>query len=474
MMVMTARIVSWMVMSSDDLRYLLEPRSVAIVGASSDIRKVGGAISRNALSGSFKGRIYLVNPRRRTILGRRVYPDLTSIPGDLDLVEIVVPAEAVPDVMVQAAEKDVKAAIIVSAGFAEVGNVELQDKVRSIARSRGIRVLGPNCFGVINTMIDLDLTFSFTRALKGNIAFISQSGAMCCGTLDYAYSQGIGFSKFVNLGNKCDIDEADVLEYLESDTQTRAIALYLEGVKDGRRFMEAAEEASKHKPIIAMKAGLTEAGARAALSHTASLAGRREIIEAAFRQSGVVKVEDVEDLIGGAVALAGQPTPRGVRVGIATNAGGLGVTVADWCQSLGLEVPVLSEEVRRRIGGVLPRFASSGNPVDMTGDAGYAQYKAVSQILLECGEVDLLIAVFTSQGLVTSDGPAHGIVEAASNTGKPVIALLMGGRSVEQGRRILAQGGIPVYGFPEKAARAASVLVQRGILRPQRPLGVES
>ncbi|MEM2092487.1 MAG: CoA-binding protein, partial [Candidatus Bathyarchaeia archaeon] len=382
-----------MFMSSDGLRYLLEPRSVAVVGASSEIQKVGGAISRNALSGSYRGRIYLVNPRRKVILGHRVYPDLASVPGDLDLVEIVVPAEAVPDVMIQAGEKDVKAAIIVSAGFAETGNIELQDKVRSIAESRGIRVLGPNCFGVINTAIDLDLTFSFTKALKGDIAFISQSGAMCCGTLDYAYSQGIGFSKFVNLGNKCDVDEADVLDYLASDPQTKAIALYIEGIEDGRKFMEAARRVSKLKPLIAMKAGLTEAGARAALSHTASLAGRREIIEAAFKQSGVVKVDDVEDLIGGAVALAEQPTPKGARVGIATNAGGLGVTVADWCQILGLEVPALSENVRRRIGGVLPRFASSGNPVDMTGDAGYNQYKAVSEILLESGEIDLLIAV---------------------------------------------------------------------------------
>lgn len=451
-------------MSSDGLRYLLEPRSVAIVGASSEIQKVGGAISRNALSGSYRGRIYLVNPRRKFILGHRVYPDLASVPGDLDLVEIVVPAEAVPEVMIQAGEKGVKAAIIVSAGFAETGNIELQNKVRSLAESMGIRVLGPNCFGVINTAIDLDLTFSFTRALRGNIAFISQSGAMCCGTLDYAYSQGIGFSKFVNLGNKCDVDEADVLDYLASDPQTKAVALYIEGVGDGRRFMEAAKRASKLKPLIAMKAGLTEAGARAALSHTASLAGRREIIEAAFRQSGVVKVDDVEDLIGGAVALAGQPTPKGARIGIVTNAGGLGVTVADWCQILGLEVPALSEDVRRRIGGVLPRFASSGNPVDMTGDAGYNQYRAVSEILLESGEIDLLIAVFTSQGLVTSDGPAHGIVEAASNKGKPVLALLMGGRSVEQGRRILTQGGIPVYGFPEKTAKAASAMVQRMML----------
>ncbi|MGC8849804.1 MAG: acetate--CoA ligase family protein [Candidatus Bathyarchaeia archaeon] len=448
------------------MRCLLEPRSVAIVGASSEIQKVGGAISRNALSGSFKGRIYLVNPRRKVILGHRVYPDLASIPGELDLVEIVVPAEVVPDVMIQAGDKGVKAAIIVSAGFAETGNTELQDKVKSIARSRGIRVLGPNCFGVINTMIDLDLTFSFTKALRGSVAFISQSGAMCCGTLDYAYSQGIGFSKFVNLGNKCDIDEADVLDYLASDPQTKAIALYVEGISDGRRFMEAARRASKLKPLIAMKAGLTEAGARAALSHTASLAGRREIIEAAFKQSGVVKVDDVEDLIGGAVALAGQPTPRGARVGIVTNAGGLGVTVADWCQILGLEIPVLSEDVKRKIRGVLPRFASPGNPVDMTGDAGYNQYRAVSEILLESGEIDLLIAIFTSQGLVTSDGPAHGIVEAASNKGKPVLALLMGGRSVEQGRRILAQAGIPVYGFPEKTAKAASAMVQRMMLNP--------
>ena len=448
----------------NNIRYLLEPRSVAIVGATNKIQKVGGAIARNALSSSYPGKIYLVNPKRKTIFGHKVYPSIESVPGDLDLVEIVVPAEVVPEVMFQAADKGVKAAIIVSAGFAESGNVELQEKVRDIARSRGIRILGPNCFGVINTMIDLDLTFSFTKALKGDIAFISQSGAMCCGTLDYAYYQGIGFSKFVNLGNKCDVDEADILEYLAADPQTKAIALYLEGIRDGRRFMEAARKASRLKPIVAIKAGLTEAGARAALSHTASLAGRREIVEAAFKRSGVIKVDDIEDLIGGAVALAKQPIPRGANVGIVTNAGGLGVTVTDWCQSLGLNVPPLPEELRRRIGEVLPRFASSGNPIDMTGDAGYDQYRVVSEILLESREIDLLIAIFTSQGLVTSDGPAHGVVEAASNKGKPVLVLLMGGRSVEQGKRILIQRGIPVYSFPEKVAKAASIMFQRGIL----------
>jgi len=412
------------------------------------------------LTGAYKGKIFLVNPKLQKILGEKTYPSLDLIPEMVELVQIVVPGPLVPDILLQAAEKSVKAAIIVSSGFAETGNRQLQDKVLGIAKRYGIRVIGPNCFGLINTTLDLDLTFSFTRAIKGGVAFISQSGAMCCGTLDYAYRQDIGFSKFVNLGNKCDVDEADVLEYLIQDPQTKAIALYIEGIKNGRRFMEAAEEASQSKPLIAVKSGLTEAGARAALSHTASLASKKEIIEAAFKQAGIVKVEDIEDLIGGAVALAGQPTPKGDNVGIVTNAGGLGVTVADWCQILGLSVPAISRELRYKIEEMLPKFASSVNPVDMTGDADYNKYKLICREFLESQEIDLLISIFTSQGLVSSDGPARGIAEASRNSGKPVLALLMGGASIEQGKRILTEREIPVYYFPEKVAKAALSLTR--------------
>ncbi|MBS7631961.1 CoA-binding protein [Candidatus Bathyarchaeota archaeon] len=449
----------------ESLKPLFEPKSVALIGASHKLHKVGGALARNALSSSFSGQIYPVNPNLKTLFGHRVYRDLNEVPEVVDLVEIAVPGSAVPRVLLEAAQKGVKAAIIVSSGFAEIGNFELQEELAKISHRYGIRILGPNCFGLINTAVGLDLTFSFTQAIKGSISFISQSGAMCCGTLDYAFQKGIGFSKFINLGNKCDVDEADALIYLSEDPQTKAIALYIEGIRDGRRFMAAAKEASKNKPIIGIKAGLTEAGARAALSHTGSLANRKELVDAAFLQSGVVRVDDIEDLIGGALALAWQPPPRGTRIGIITNAGGLGVTVADWCQILDLKVPVFSEEMRSKLRAVLPEIAATANPVDMTGDADFDRYKAVSQILLESEEVDLLIAIFTSQGLVTSYGPAQAISETANKTRKPVLAMLMGGSSIEQGRRILIQNEIPVYHFPEKIAIAAKALTQLRSLR---------
>ena len=222
----------------DQMKYILEPRSVAIIGASNKIHRVGGAITRNALESNFRGDIYLVNPRLPKIFGKAVYPQLSEIPGPIDLIEIIIPAPKIPMIIDEAIAKGVKGAIIISAGFAEIGNQDLQDEVMRTAKRGGIRVLGPNCFGIINTDIDLDLSFTFTKALKGSLAFISQSGAMCCGTLDWAYREELGFSKFINLGNKCDLNESDALLYLEKDAQTEIIAMYLEGITNGRHLFQ--------------------------------------------------------------------------------------------------------------------------------------------------------------------------------------------------------------------------------------------
>ncbi|WP_455367931.1 acetate--CoA ligase family protein [[Eubacterium] cellulosolvens] len=447
--------------STGSLRPLFYPKSVAIIGATNKVHKVGGAIVRNALGSPFTGKIYLVHPTLKAIFGQKVYSSVDELPESVELVEIAVPSTKVPDVLLQAARRGTKAAIIVSAGFAEVGNRELQDQILSIVKEHNIRVLGPNCFGLINPTIDLDLTFSFTKALKGSVAFISQSGAMCCGTLDYAYQRNIGFSKFVNLGNKCDINEVDILEFLAEDSDTEAIALYLEGIQDGRHLMDAAKKVSQVKPIVAVKAGLTEAGARAALSHTASLAGRAEIVRAAFKQSGIVLVDDIEDLIIGSMAAAFQPSPLGLNIGIATNAGGLGVTVADWCQTLGFKVPFFSGDLKQKIEEEIPPFGSAVNPVDMTGDADYTRYREVCGAMIKNPDIHILIAIYTSQGLISSDGPARAIADTASESKKPILALFLGGASITQGERILVQKKVPVFHFPEKVAKAAKILFEK-------------
>ena len=444
---------------SGQLRGLLEPRTVAIVGASGKIDRVGGAITRNALEGEYRGKIHLVNPNANQIFGRKVYQSIEEVPDDIDLVEIVVRAPLVPMVMEQAVRKGVKGAIIISSGFAEIGRKDLQDQVVRIAKEGGIRIIGPNCFGLINTEIGLDLSFTFSKPLKGSIAFVSQSGAMCCGTLDWAQREEVGFSKFINLGNKCDVDEADVLAYLGEDRQTKVIAIYMEGINDGRKLFEIMKFVSRKIPVVVLKAAVTEPGVRAAISHTGSMAGRIEIFRAALSQAGAILVEDVEDLFDSAQSFS-QPQSRGRNVAVISNAGGLAVMTADWCHRLGLSIPKLPSQIVEKLRSFLPRIASSINPVDMTGNADYECYKRVLETISETETIDIIIPIFVSQGLVTSAGPARAVVETQRICDKPLLAYWMGGTSIVNGVRILKRGGIPVYSSPERVARATAALVK--------------
>lgn len=440
------------------MKTLVEPSSVAIVGASGKIQKVGGAITRNVLEGGYGGKIYFVNPNAERIFGKKVYRSLKAIPDSVDLLEIVVPAPLVPSVMEQAVERGVRGAVVISSGFAEVGRRDLQDQVVRVAKKGGIRIIGPNCFGLINTEIGLDLSFTFSKPLKGSIAFVSQSGAMCCGTLDWAHKEEVGFSKFINLGNRCDVDEADVLAYLGEDLQTEVIAMYIEGIQDGRKLFESIRRVSEKKPVVVLKAGVTTPGARAALSHTGSIAGRVEIVQAVLKQAGAVLVEDIEEMFD-SVQVFSQPEAKGRDVAIISNAGGLAVMVADWCHKLGLSVPRLPDKTVDELRTFLPSIASPFNPVDMTGDADYERYKKVLETISEAKTTDLIISIFVSQGLVTSDGPARALVEIQKTCGKPMVAYWMGGNSIMNGIRILKRGGVPVYSSPKRVAGAAAKLV---------------
>ena len=440
------------------MKRIMEPRSVAIIGASGKIEKVGGAITRNALESEYRGRIYLVNPNTTSIFGRKVYASVEKIPDAVDLAEIVVPAPSVPHVMEEAARKQVQGVVIISAGFAEVGRDRLQAQVVRIAAEAGIRVIGPNCFGIINTEIGLDLSFTFSKALRGSTAFVSQSGAMCCGTLDWAYKEEMGFSKFINLGNKCDVDEADALLYLVEDPQTKIIAMYIEGVTQGRRLFETMKQVSRRKPIVVLKAGTTAPGARAARSHTGSLAGSTTIVKTAVKQSGALWTEDIEELFDAAQVL-GQHPAQGRNVAILSNAGGLGVITTDWCHRLGLQVPKLPAQTVDELEAFLLPIASTANPIDMTGTAEYHCYKRVLNTLLQLESIDLIIPIFVSQGLITSDGPARAVVEEGRKGDKPILAFWMGGNTIINGVRILRRGGIPVFSSPARVAKAAAALV---------------
>lgn len=409
------------------MRRLIEPRSVAIVGATDKMDKVGGAVTRNALGSKYAGKIYLINPNVTEMFRQKVYPNIESIPDNIDLVEVIINASLVPESLNQAAQKGVKGAIIISSGFAEVGKRDLQNQITEIAQQNGIRTLGPNCFGLINTEIDLDLSFTSSKPLKGSIAFVSQSGAMCCGTLDWAAREEVGFSKFINLGNKCDVDEADCLAYLQDDPQTKVIAIYVEGIRDGKKLFQAIKSVSKKKPILILKAGVTESGAKAALSHTGSVAGNMGIVKAALTQAGAITVEDIEELYD-AMQVFNQPCPNGRNVAIISNAGGLGVVTADWCSKQGLTLPELPLKTVEQLRAILPSIASSHNPIDMTGNANYQRYKEAIEIVSASENIDIIIALYVSQGLVASEEPAKAIVDASKYCGKPLLAYFLGGK----------------------------------------------
>ncbi|MHA1237731.1 MAG: acetate--CoA ligase family protein [Candidatus Odinarchaeia archaeon] len=450
------------------IKQLMEPKSIALVGASDATSKVGGVITRNLLSSEYAGKIYLVNPRKSKIFNFNVYPSLREIPGEIDLVEIVIPAEHVPEVVKEAAEKKVKGIIIISSGFAEVGNVNLQNEVVKIAKENNIRVIGPNCFGVVNTEISLDLTFTFTKAMLGNIAFVSQSGAMCCGALDWASKYEIGFSKFINLGNKCDVDEGDLLPYLAEDTQTKVVAMYIEGIKEGRKFLKFAKEVIKKKPILTIKSGVSEAGMRAARSHTGSLAGSDRIVDGAFKQTGIIRVEEIETLFNTAIAFVTQQVPVGKNVAIISNAGGLGVLTADWCSKLGLNVPAFNTSTKNMIRKHIPSIGSPINPVDMTGGADYEVYYNTLEIAINDPSINIIIPIYVSQGLITSDIPARAVADCVAENNpenKTILAIWMGGESTLEGVSILRHKGIPVYDFPEKAAKVAANMFKYNVYK---------
>jgi len=439
------------------MKELFKPRNVVVVGASREPGKVGHAVLRNIIESGFKGEVYPVNPRADKVLGLNAYKSVLEVPGDVDLAVIVIPAQAVLDVMEECGRKGVKYAVVISAGFKEIGGegIEREGKLIEIARKYGVRVVGPNCLGIIDLHTPLNASFASIPETKGGIAFISQSGALLSAILDWAPKAGIGFSKIVSLGNKADLNEVDFLTYLGEDPETKVILLYLESIADGRRFIEVGSTVTRKKPVILLKGGITEAGAKAALSHTGSMAGGITALKAALRKAGIIQVSSVSELFDMAIAFNSQPIPTGSRVGIVTNAGGAGVVISDLLVSRGLKLAEPSRYTVDYLRSVLPPVASVYNPVDVIGDAKADRYGVAIEALLRDPNIDSLLVILTPQVVTEPEETAKVIVELSRRyPSKPILAIFMGGGKVEKATRILIENNIPVYDMPERAVTA--------------------
>ncbi len=444
---------------------VFRPRSIAVVGASRRPDTIGHQIVDNLLRHGYTGVVYPVNPGAPAVHSVRAYPTVADVPGELDLAVVVVPKEHVLDVVDDCARKGVRALVVISAGFKEVGGegVERETALAERARRGGMRLVGPNCMGVLNTepAFAMNATFAPTMPPTGPMSFMSQSGAMGVTILDYAAEYGIGIHHFISVGNKADLSGNDLLDYWEKDDATKVILMYLENFGNPRRFTALARRVTRTKPIVVVKSGRTQAGARAAVSHTGALAGADVTIDALLAQCGVLRAESVQELFDIAMALEVQPIPRGNRVAIVTNAGGPGIMIADACESAGLEVVELSSGTQAALRAVFPAEASVRNPVDMIASATSESYRLALQHVLADPNVDAAIAAFVPPLGVRQVDVASAIVEACERqNGKPVLAVLMGRQGFPEGRAELHEAGVPAYTFPESAARALDAMVR--------------
>ncbi|HTS17765.1 MAG TPA: acetate--CoA ligase [Verrucomicrobiae bacterium] len=448
------------------LQPIFSPKSVAVIGASNRIGTVGHDLFRNILLSGYCGTLYPVNPKASSIAGVHAYTNVGQIPDEVDLALVMVPATAVPDVLEECGQKGVRGAVIVTAGFKEVGpeGAALERRAVEMARKHGIALVGPNCLGVINTDANILLNASFARCMPkhGNIAFLSQSGALCAGILDYARGRNIGFSKFISVGNKADVTEMDLLRYLANDTSTDVILMYLETLVDGRAFIELAREITgelaHRKPILAIKSGRTTQGAAAARSHTGALAGSDAVYDAIFAQAGILRVDTVEELFDFAVGFSRQPLPKGNRFAIVTNAGGPGIMATDAAIRHGLELAKLRPETLESLKAKLPPTANFSNPIDVIGDATCDRYTAALEAVLGDPNVDGLVVLLTPQSMTDIEAIARTIGEIAPSSKKPVLASFLGHVDVSAGVRILQDHGVPNYEFPENASRSLAAM----------------
>lgn len=444
---------------SQQLDHIFQPKTVAVIGATENEGSVGRTVMQNLMATSFGGEIIPVNPKRPTVLGLKAYPDVKSIPKKVELVVVITPAKFVPQIISDCADLQIPAAIIISAGFKEMGppGIALEEQIMVHAKRGKMRIIGPNCLGVMNPNTGLNATFAADMALKGSTAFISQSGALCTAVLDWSLREKVGFSAFVSIGSMLDVNWGDLINYFGSDPWTKSILIYMESIGDPRAFLSAAREVALSKPIILIKAGRSAESAKAAASHTGSLAGSDEALSAALRRVGVLRVDTIADLFSMTEALAKQPRPKGPHLTIVTNAGGPGVIATDALIANGGKLAELSPEIMAELNAILPAPWSRNNPVDILGDASAEIYAKTVEIIAKDPKSDGILVILTPQDMTDPTATAEKLKPYA-HLDKPILASWMGADSVKEGADILTHLGIPCFEYPDEACKTFALM----------------
>ncbi len=445
--------------------YMMYPKSVAIIGASNNPDKVGHVIMQNFLDVGYSGKLYPVNIKAdEPILGLKVYKSVSAIRSAVDLAVVAVPAAVVPSVLEDCGKAHAKSVIVVSGGFAEVGETALQEKITAIARRHGLPLLGPNCLGVMDPKSRVDTlflpAFKLDRPKIGGVSFAAQSGAVGSAVLDMIANEGFGLAKFISYGNAVDLDEADILDYLVRDHDTKVILFYIEGVKRGREFMEVAKIATAVKPVIVIKGGVTDAGAGAAHSHTAAMAGSSQAYEAAFKQCGIIQAKNLGETLDFAKIFDTQPLPSGNRVAIITNGGGMGVLATDAAYQNGLVIPELSTDSTKELRAVMPPIVNIRLPLDMAGDADDVRFNAALKMLSADPNVDMILAIALFQTPGADSRVAASLIHYGTSMAKPLAVVSAGGTYTQAHRNMIESSGVPVYSTPEEAARSLAALLR--------------
>lgn len=453
-------------LSVPKLNKIFNPRSIAIIGASDEEGSIGYTLTKNLIESEFKGKTFPVNINKQEILGLKVYTTVEKIPEAVDLAIIATPAKTIPNIVEQCGKAGIRGIIIVSAGFKEIGEEGkvLEDKILEIKKKWNLRIIGPNCLGVIQTSIGLNATFTNKMPKQGNIAFISQSGALGAAILDWAIHEGVGFSYFVSVGSMIDVDFGDLIDYFGTDPKTTSILMYIEGITDARKFMSAARHFARTKPIIVVKGGKFNESAKAAASHTGSLTGEDMIYDAAFKRAGIVRVEEIADLFNIAEVLAMQRLPKGPKLAIVTNAGGPGIIAADALIARRGKLAKISQETMGKLNEILPYYWSKGNPIDILGDADANRYNSAIQSCIKDDNIDGLLIIYTPQGMAKPIEVAETLVKLCKREGaqcpKTILTSFMGYKEVEEANNILIKNGIPIYSTPEQAIASYMYMYQ--------------
>lgn len=447
-----------------NLEPMMKPNSVAIIGASRDSDKVGHVILQNYIASGYSGKLYPVNRNADNILGLKCYPNVAAIKEPIDLAVIAIPAEFVPDELVECGKAKVKTVVIISGGFAEIGRQDLQDQIPKISDRYGMSTLGPNCLGVLDPRTRSDTlflpTYKMGRPQIGDVSFISQSGAVGSAILDMISTEGFGLSKFLSYGNAAHVDETDILDYLMNDDETKVIVMYLEGAKRAKELVEVSRKITKKKPVVVLKVGRTQAGQQAAHSHTASLAGTYQTYDALFRQFGYTIADDLSDLLYYAKIFASEPLPKGNRVAVITNGGGIGVITTDEiASSSNLKLAEFSKETQKQLKKTMPSLVNIRNPLDMAGDADAKRYDDALSAVMNDPNIDMIIVDTLFQTPGADSSVAAKLVHYKERSDKPMIAVSMGGEYTREHRLAMESSGLPVYDSPAAAVKALSALL---------------